>query len=85
MPAGVAWGPYLRFSAAAFLTMLAGAQAVHLMYRPRVDLPQFVESERERRRQQRAEFVESERERRQQQRAVMEYKGIQGAQGKPPA
>jgi len=34
MPAGVNWGEYLRFTAVAMLTMFAGAQVVHNIYRP---------------------------------------------------
>ena len=43
MPAGVSWPTYLKFSFAAGLSMLAGAQCVHLVYRPLDDLQQFVE------------------------------------------
>ncbi|XP_077869388.1 ubiquinol-cytochrome-c reductase complex assembly factor 6-like [Saccoglossus kowalevskii] len=34
MPAGVPWPPYLRFLAAGLLSMLAGAQMVHYIYKP---------------------------------------------------
>ena len=49
MPAGVTWGVYLRFVTASMLTMFAGAQCVHLVYRPMDDLPHYVELERQRR------------------------------------
>ena len=34
MPAGVSWGTYLRFATVAMLTMMAGSQTVHMIYRP---------------------------------------------------
>ena len=34
MPAGVTWGVYIRFSAAAFLSMMAGSQLVHTIFQP---------------------------------------------------
>ena len=34
MPAGVSWNQYLRFVTASLLTMFAGAQTVHIFYRP---------------------------------------------------
>ena len=49
MPAGVTWGVYLRFVTASMLTMFAGAQCVHLVYRPMDDLAQYVELERQHR------------------------------------
>ena len=49
MPAGVTWGVYLSFVTAAMLTMFAGAQCVHLAYRPMDDLQEYVEMERQRR------------------------------------
>jgi len=42
MPAGVSWGQYLRFSAAAMLSMFAGAQVVHSFYRPMEDFDTYV-------------------------------------------
>ncbi|XP_065349894.1 ubiquinol-cytochrome c reductase complex assembly factor 6 [Cloeon dipterum] len=48
MPAGVPMGQYLRFSAAALLTMLAGSQTVHYLYRPLQDLDKLVQEEVER-------------------------------------
>jgi len=42
MPAGVTWGRYLRFSAAAMLSMFAGAQVVHIYYRPMDDFDNYV-------------------------------------------
>jgi len=43
MPAGVPWSTYLRFTFAASLSMLAGAQTVHQLYRPLEDLDIWVE------------------------------------------
>jgi len=43
MPAGVPWGPYLRYTTAALLSMLAGAQMVHYYYNPLKDLDKYVE------------------------------------------
>jgi hypothetical protein len=43
MPAGVSWGSYLRFTAAALFTMFAGAQIVHVYYKPLGDLDKYVE------------------------------------------
>lgn len=45
MPAGVSWGQYLRFSAAAFASMMVGAQCVHYYYKPLQDLDMYVEQE----------------------------------------
>lgn len=45
MPAGVSWTKYLTFSIAAFLTMLAGAQSVHLYYKPLDDLDNYLQKE----------------------------------------
>ena len=45
MPAGVSWSQYLKFSAAAFLSMMGGAQAVHLYYNPLKDMDVFIENE----------------------------------------
>lgn len=45
MPAGVSWGQYLGFSAAALASMLAGAQLVHLRYRPLQDLDSYIQKE----------------------------------------
>ncbi|XP_063979245.1 ubiquinol-cytochrome-c reductase complex assembly factor 6 [Diachasmimorpha longicaudata] len=45
MPSGVPWGPYLRFFTAAMLTAFAGAQTVHLYYRPLDDLEKLVDEE----------------------------------------
>ena len=42
MPAGVSWTTYLKFSFAAGLSMVAGAQTVHFVYRPLEDLDQFI-------------------------------------------
>lgn len=48
MPAGVTWGVYIRYSCAAFLSMMAGAQFVHVYYRPLEDLEELVKKEKER-------------------------------------
>lgn len=45
MPAGVSWGQYLRFSAAAMMAMMAGAQSVHYYYKPLQDLDVYIEQE----------------------------------------
>lgn len=34
MPAGVSWGQYLKVATAAMVSMLAGSQAVHVVYKP---------------------------------------------------
>ncbi|XP_051740235.1 protein brawnin [Ctenopharyngodon idella] len=41
MPAGVSWPRYLRMFAASVLSMFAGAQAVHLYYRPDLTIPEI--------------------------------------------
>jgi len=43
MPAGVSWPSYLKFASAAVLSMLAGAQSVHAVYRPLDNLPEYIE------------------------------------------
>jgi len=45
MPAGVSWPQYLKFFAAAMMSMLLGAQAVHVYYRPLDDLSELVQQE----------------------------------------
>lgn len=47
MPAGVSWSQYIKFTVAAFLTMSAGAQTVHIYYKPLKDLNVYVERELE--------------------------------------
>jgi len=42
MPAGVSWPTYLKFTLAAGLSMIAGAQTVHQFYRPLEDLEEWV-------------------------------------------
>jgi len=42
MPAGVSWPTYLKYSLAAGLSMIAGAQTVHRFYRPLEDLEEWV-------------------------------------------
>ncbi|XP_078672134.1 ubiquinol-cytochrome-c reductase complex assembly factor 6-like [Branchiostoma floridae x Branchiostoma belcheri] len=39
MPAGVPWGPYLRFLTASMLSMFAGAQVMHKLYNPDLSIP----------------------------------------------
>lgn len=46
MPAGVSWPQYLKFFSAAMLTMLAGSQTVHMIYRPLDDLDKYIELEK---------------------------------------
>jgi len=43
MPAGVSWGRYIRFGIAAMMSMMAGAQCVHALYRPMDDLPELID------------------------------------------
>lgn len=45
LPAGVTIGQYIRFSAAAFLSMFLGSQTVHNYYRPLRDLDKYIEAE----------------------------------------
>lgn len=47
MPAGVSWSQYLKVTTAAMLSMLAGAQVVHTIYRPLKDFDKFVEQEKD--------------------------------------
>jgi len=42
MPAGVSWGTYIKYTFAAGLSMVAGAQTVHQLYRPLDDLEEWV-------------------------------------------
>ncbi|CAL1529386.1 unnamed protein product [Lymnaea stagnalis] len=56
MPAGTSWPRYLSACAAAFLSMAAGAQVVHMIYVPLKDLDSRVELEKERLRKLRNEF-----------------------------
>ena len=48
MPAGVGWPQYLKFCSAAMVTMFAGSQCVHLIYRPLDDMDVQVKKEIER-------------------------------------
>jgi len=43
MPAGVSWPTYLKFTIAAGLSMVAGAETVHRFYRPLEHLEEFIE------------------------------------------
>lgn len=45
MPAGVTWGQYLSFSAAAMVSMFAGSQIVHHHYKPLQDLNEYITRE----------------------------------------
>ncbi|KAK5642711.1 hypothetical protein RI129_008878 [Pyrocoelia pectoralis] len=45
MPAGVSWPRYITFFSAAMLTMLAGAQTVHIYYKPLADLDNYIDEE----------------------------------------
>lgn len=45
MPAGVSWGQYLKFMSGALVTMLVGAQLVHMYYKPLEDLDKYIEKE----------------------------------------
>lgn len=45
MPAGVTWGQYMTFSAAAMLSMLAGSQLVHQHYKPLQNLHEYINKE----------------------------------------
>ena len=47
---GIPKGAYFRFVAATFVSMFAGAQCVHAIYRPLDDLPEIVDKMREERR-----------------------------------
>ncbi|XP_077546143.1 ubiquinol-cytochrome c reductase complex assembly factor 6 sloth 2 [Haemaphysalis longicornis] len=46
MPYGYSWPAYLRFAGAAMLSMFAGAQCVHQLYRPLDDLGVYIEEEK---------------------------------------
>jgi len=66
MPAGVSWTTYLKLAMAAGLSMVAGAQTVHHLYRPLDDLDEWKRKfEEEQARQQRV-VVEAQGERRRQ-------------------
>jgi len=45
MPAGVTWGAYLKFTAAAMVSMFAGAQTIHVFYQPLSDMEVLVNEE----------------------------------------
>jgi hypothetical protein len=49
MPAGVSLTQYVKFSIAAFITMMAGSQSVHYYYKPLEGLEKMVQEETERR------------------------------------
>lgn len=46
MPAGVDWPTYLKFAAAALLSMFAGAQVVHTVYKPLQDMDVYIAEEK---------------------------------------
>ena len=45
MPAGVSWPKYLKFLTAGLLSMMAGSQTIHLIYRPLEGMDVLVERE----------------------------------------
>ena len=45
MPAGVSLPTYMKFFVSAMLTMFAGAQVVHMYYKPLADLDNYIEEE----------------------------------------
>lgn len=47
MPAGVSWSTYLKFMTAAMVSMVAGSQTVHHIYKPLDDLEQMIKDEQE--------------------------------------
>lgn len=49
MPLGVSFGRYISFVAASLLTMFAGAQTVHIYYKPLDDLEEYIEKEKQKR------------------------------------
>jgi len=52
MPAGVGWWTYLKFTTAAGLSMVAGSQTVHYIYKPLEDIEDwFARFEQEQKRQ----------------------------------
>lgn len=52
MPAGVSVGQYIKLMTAAMVSMLAGAQTVHAIFKPLKDFDTIVEQEKELLRQQ---------------------------------
>lgn len=54
MPSGVSWPTYLKFVAAASLSMFFGAQIVHNIYRPLEDLDDLVQKELKRLKEERS-------------------------------
>ncbi|XP_076316651.1 LOW QUALITY PROTEIN: ubiquinol-cytochrome c reductase complex assembly factor 6 sloth 2 [Tachypleus tridentatus] len=51
MPAGLTWSKYLKYTGSAFFAMVAGAQVVHMIYRPLDDLEKLIEEEKQRQRE----------------------------------
>ena len=48
MPAGVSWPKYIKFLTAGLLSMMAGSQTIHLIYRPLEGMDVLVQREIER-------------------------------------
>jgi len=46
MPSGVSWKRYLKLFVPAALSMMAGAQTVHIFYRPLDDLEEWIKEGR---------------------------------------
>lgn len=46
MPAGVSWSTYLKHFSVAMIFMMAGAQSVHLVYRPLENLDEIIGNEK---------------------------------------
>jgi len=51
MPAGVSWLQYTKIMGASLISMFAGAQCVHVIYKPLKDFDVIVDKEKERLRQ----------------------------------
>lgn len=51
MPAGVSWPRYISFFTASMLTAFAGAQLVHMYYKPLDDLEELIQQEMRRRKE----------------------------------
>jgi hypothetical protein len=45
MPAGVSWPKYIKFFVASMVSMMLGAQAVHMCYKPLDNLNDLVQLE----------------------------------------
>ncbi|XP_032663358.1 uncharacterized protein LOC116840588 [Odontomachus brunneus] len=62
MPVGVSWLRYISFTTAAMLSMLAGSQCVHMIYKPLDDLDELVELKLKERMDQQGEARRKEEE-----------------------